>query len=334
LREKAQEWINANSGRTRTDLLLENLRNSAEPGAVLAAAGELTRNKETAALPLIFLRIQNLQKAEDQASLAECCFRLAPERSVEEARKWLNKGGEMRFWAAMILFSNGDWSKREGWAELKEALANDDKELTAYKRAFDALLKSGRPEALEVAVGVLKRFNKDTSVWDIKPFVHRLILAGRKEALDYMLAALEDKTTAGTTSSVIDGKRVTIELTRADEFAEDLSCLRKDEHMYSYTTSEAERIAERQNIGHPKLFMVGKASAVEPWPQPTVNNFVAARGEPIRMANGVPVRYRFIGFPAPAGQVCDPTVVATTCGLSTGPSGGAWPSNDYSRGRC
>ena len=31
--------------------------------------------------------------------------------------------------------------------------------------------------------------------------------------------------------------------------------------------------------------MVGKASAAEPWPRLTVNNFVAARGEPIRMAN-------------------------------------------------
>jgi hypothetical protein len=88
------------------------------------------------------------------------------------------------------------------------------------------------------------------------------------------------------------------------------------------------------NIGYPKLFMVGQASAAEPWAQPTVNNFVAARGEPIQMANGVPVRYRLIGFPAPAGQVCHPRVVATTCGLLTGPSGGAWPSNDYSRGRC
>jgi len=80
--------------------------------------------------------------------------------------------------------------------------------------------------------------------------------------------------------------------------------------------------------------MVGQASAAEPWPQPTVNNFVAARGEPLRIANGVAVRYRFIGFPAPAGQVCYPRVVVTTWSLSTGPSGGAWPSNDYSRGRC
>ena len=52
--------------------------------------------------------------------------------------------------------------------------------------------------------------------------------------------------------------------------------------------------------------MVGQASAAKPWLRPTVNNFVAARGEPMRMANGVPVRYQFIGFPAPAGQVCDP----------------------------
>ena len=56
------------------------------------------------------------------------------------------------------------------------------------------------------------------------------------------------------------------------------------------------------NIGYPKLIMVGQASAAKPWPQPIVSNFVAARGEPIRMATGVPVPYRFIGFPTPAGH--------------------------------
>ena len=38
-------------------------------------------------------------------------------------------------------------------------------------------------------------------------------------------------------------------------------------------------------------------------------------------------------FPAPAGQVCERQVAETTLSLLTGPSGGAWPSNDYSRGR-
>jgi hypothetical protein len=63
--------------------------------------------------------------------------------------------------------------------------------------------------------------------------------------------------------------------------------------------------AERPDIGHPKLFMVGKASAAKLWPQPAVNNFVAAKtavsfGWPGRFISG----YSSIGFPAPAGQVC------------------------------
>ena len=71
--------------------------------------------------------------------------------------------------------------------------------------------------------------------------------------------------------------------------------------------------------------MVGQASAAEPWPPPTVNNFVAAAGEPIRMADRGRFRYRWIGFPASAGQVCLLRVASTTSSLSTGPSGGLGP---------
>jgi hypothetical protein len=47
--------------------------------------------------------------------------------------------------------------------------------------------------------------------------------------------------------------------------------------------------------------MVGKASAAEPWPRLTVNNFVAARGEPIRMANELHVPVSVNRFSRPGG---------------------------------
>ena len=55
------------------------------------------------------------------------------------------------------------------------------------------------------------------------------------------------------------------------------------------------------DIGHPKLFMVGKASAAERWPRLTVNNFVAARGAPIRMANRVHLPLSVNRFSRPGG---------------------------------
>jgi hypothetical protein len=154
----------------------------------------------------------------------------------------------MRFWAAMILFTSGDWVKQEGFAELKAALANDDTDLTAQKRAFDTLIKSGRPEALDLAAGVFKHVTKETGDYDIQPFVHRLFLAGRKEALDYLLAALDDKTSYGTTSTVVDGKQVQIELSKGDATAEHLQYLRKDDYQYPYTAPEAERAAARAKL--------------------------------------------------------------------------------------
>ena len=47
--------------------------------------------------------------------------------------------------------------------------------------------------------------------------------------------------------------------------------------------------------------MVSKASAAEPWPRLTVNNFVAARGEPIRMANRLHVPVSLNWFSRPDG---------------------------------
>ncbi|MBP7827965.1 MAG: hypothetical protein BWX84_03239 [Verrucomicrobia bacterium ADurb.Bin118] len=58
------------------------------------------------------------------------------------------------------------------------------------------------------------------------------------------------------------------------------------------------------NIGHPKLFMGWERALSKPAAQ-AVNNFAANRSATgIGMAFGFHFRYRFSGFPAPAGQVC------------------------------
>ena len=47
--------------------------------------------------------------------------------------------------------------------------------------------------------------------------------------------------------------------------------------------------------------MIGKASAAEPWPRPIVNNFVAARGEPIGMVNELHLPVSVNRFSRPGG---------------------------------
>jgi hypothetical protein len=58
----------------------------------------------------------------------------------------------------------------------------------------------------------------------------------------------------------------------------------------------------RGDIGHPKLFTVGKAT-LPIWPQTTVNNFVAALDR-FGWLSVFIVAIRFDALPAPASQVC------------------------------
>ncbi len=75
-----------------------------------------------------------------------------------------------------------------------------------------------------------------------------------------------------------------------------------DDNVLEFACDELIRMfGPNANIGYPKLFMVGKASAAELWPRLTVNNFVAARGEPIRVAVGSHVPVSVNRFSRPGG---------------------------------
>ena len=90
------------------------------------------------------------------------------------------------------------------------------------------------------------------------------------------------------------------------------------------------------NIGYPKLFTVGQASGANPGPQATVNNFAAASAA--NAGSGWP--WAFIGcirldvFPPRRARSANVQVVVNDFELIDRPVGRAWPSNDYSRGRC
>jgi hypothetical protein len=96
------------------------------------------------------------------------------------------------------------------------------------------------------------------------------------------------------------------------------------------------------NIGYPKLFMGGAAGRREVPAVPTVNNFAAATGAATEL--GWPLMVisciRLNVFPprrarsanVKSHQRLSPRKLSGMS-LLTGPSGGAWPFNDYSRGR-
>jgi hypothetical protein len=265
--DEARKWVAEHARLSRADLLLKNLQELKDPDAVVDAAQELTARKQLAALPVIFERMGNIGEAKARESLAECCFRLAPEKSVEQARKWIKEGEGVKFWGAMILFTSGDKEKQEGFAEIKALLDGDDHELTNHKRAFDTLLKSGRKEAIDLAAGVFKHDDGKLRNDELRPFAHRLFLAGRQEALDYLLKALDNKTPYGTRSTTVNGKQVSIELTQGDEAAENLRYIRSDKWEYPAEASEKDRAAEREKLKtwlkeQMELIRAGKPSGI------------------------------------------------------------------------
>jgi hypothetical protein len=268
MRDEADKWIAANLNLTRTQLLLENLKTHKDADTVVAAARELTRGKEMAALPILFDRITSNPEAKEREALIECCFHLAPEKSVEHARKWITEGGDASLWGGLILLLHGDKEKQEGLRPVKAALAKDTSDLRRHKQSYDILVKTGRPEAMDIAASVFLRVQKDTSTWDVEPFIHRLFLAGRKEALDFLLKGLDDTTVYGTRTATIDGKQVSISITRGDNLAENLGFLRTDKYEFPSSGSDKERAAERTKLKkwleeQMALIRDGKPSAIK-----------------------------------------------------------------------
>jgi len=91
----------------------------------------------------------------------------------------------------------------------------------------------------------------------------------------------------------------------------------------------------RGDIGYPKLFIGGAEGRIEALAAPTVNNFAAAKtaisfGWPM----GLMFRYLFLRLSRPGGPGLLTSGRLNDFELIDRPAGRAWPSSDYSRGRC
>jgi hypothetical protein len=271
MREAAAAWIRANAGRTRVQLLTATLQESKDAADVRAAARELARRHEIAALPALLAKVREATEDDARAEFAACCFRLDPAGSLADARRWVTMGGRLRFWGALVLFVAGDRARGEGVAPLAAALAADDDAIDLYREAFGTLLRSDRPAGPALAAGVLRRLPPGAGPYDTDAFVHRLLLAGRREAVDYLCAWLDDDTAAGQTQGAVGDKVVTVAATRGDGAGELIAGLRTDGYAYPAIGTAAERRAERARLktwlaGQMALIRAGKPSAVAPVP--------------------------------------------------------------------
>jgi hypothetical protein len=274
--EQVAKWVLANAGKGRTELLLETLETTKEWRIFSPAAAELIRDKEKRAVPVLAKRLNDFP--QQRGDVAELCYRLSAADFVEPARRWVKEadggGGDkaVRFWGAIILMRAGDRGKLEGLDALKPILEQDDGS-HYYPLAFDELLASDREEALKVACAVLPKLRRGPGDFEAAAMVHRLVLKGRPEALEYMTAALDSTEKAEASWGQYEGKEVQRQQVVGDSAASALARWRTDKYSYSTLAPDDARAAERAKlkawlVEQVRLRREGKKSGLREEPDP------------------------------------------------------------------
>lgn len=243
--EKILAWCRANTGKTRDELLLDTAATTDDWPEFQTAAAELVRGKNAKALPVLAGRMKSFPKT--RGAIVELCRKLDTAEAVKPAREWVKSDdAATKFWAALILLRHGDKGKAEGLEPLKAVLAEDDG-THYYPRAIDDLLAAKDEAATALACDILRKphFPAEHNRADI---LHRLVLAGRKEALDYVLAELDSADSAGTSSGEHKGKQVKRENTQGDVMAEAVAGWRTDKWEFEKLAPDDERKVRREEL--------------------------------------------------------------------------------------
>ena len=168
--------------------------------------------------------------------------------ALAPARRWLSSPDRgVQYWAALIVLRHGDKKKPEGLDVLETILADDDG-TQYYPGAVGPLLATKSERATKLACGILKK-NKFTEEpgWICSPVLQRLLLAGREECLDYLLARLDSSKPHGGSSGVRDGKKVQQSLVEGDDMAMTVAAWRSNESEYdTLAPDDARRVRRGQ----------------------------------------------------------------------------------------
>ncbi len=267
--EKIAQWVAANAGKSRADLLMETLETATKFRAFAAAAAELAEMKERRAIPAIARRIKEFPG--NGGDLAQICYHVSPADFLTQARMWVSSGDEKtRFWGAMILLAAGDHKRGEGLAEIRPILEKDDGN-DYFSKAIDQLFSMPSDEATKLACTVLSKPRVKLSDFTTAPMIQRLILKGRQEALDVVLKELDSTAEAGKASGEYQGKQVERQQIAGDSAAEQLTRWRDDNYHYPSMAPDEQRAQERQKLKawlteQVRLIRDGKKSALRARP--------------------------------------------------------------------
>lgn len=263
------QWCLDNAELSRQDLLLKTLLESKNAGEFEQAAAEAATERIADALPVIVQRMDEFETR--QGDLIKLCYHLDSADAVPHARRWLHSEDEdARFWASLILLRHGNKQQAEGLRELAGVLEEDDGSYW-YPRAIEPLLATKNDEALTLACGILQKERFEVSDFEANPILHRLLLAGRQEALDYLVAQLSSNEASGTIYGTREGKEISQPLQVGDRAADIITDWRTDGVAFDELAPQAERQAARRALAkwiqdQFSLIKAGKESSLRAQP--------------------------------------------------------------------
>jgi hypothetical protein len=240
-RRAVLQWCRDNAGKSARDLLEATLMQSKEWRDVDRAASRLAEIDKFRAASLLADRMKDFEDHRDD--VVYFCYRREVKEFVERARGWAKDADEqVRGWASLILLRWGDRANLEGLEPMRTLLAEDDGSLWT-PRAIDALIEIGRPQTLDLACELLhkQRFNSDEAV-------RGLLLAGRREALDYLVGKLESEQGSGSAWGERDGKQVSRELVVGDRAAQTVAGWRGERYSFDILDPDDVRKGKRGEL--------------------------------------------------------------------------------------
>ena len=190
--------------------------------------------------------------------------------TVDVARRWVaNSSPGVRFWAALILLRHGNRETPEGLDVLDPILANDDG-TRYYPVAVEPLVATRNERALKMACGILKKEKvRGRPGWTSATIVQRLLLAGRQECLDYLLAKLDSEKSYGYSSGMRGGKLVQQTLVEGDDIAQVIASWHANKCEYDTLAPDKDRRIQRKKLktwcaDQFALIRAGKRSELKP----------------------------------------------------------------------
>lgn len=196
-----QAWVAAHHGDTPDKLIAGTLRTSNNWNDLKQAAIQALKIHHVEVLGVLADRLESLSKNNPKAKYQESdfvhLFYSSHAPMVDHARQWVKSPyPDVRLWASLILVRDGDVAHDEGFDTLEPILRGDDA-VERYVEAAPTLLASPSPRARTLAAALFGRINPHSHEGNdlsMNEMFKLYFFAGRRECLDFLLAALDDYT--------------------------------------------------------------------------------------------------------------------------------------------